>query len=47
MISQYKSGVSTPQPEQPRQQPEQPRQQPPMQILRPDAVNAEIFYPRR
>ncbi|PKM39287.1 MAG: hypothetical protein CVV04_11255 [Firmicutes bacterium HGW-Firmicutes-9] len=47
MISQYKSGVSTPQQEQPRQQPEQPRQQPPMQILRPDAVNAEIFYPRR
>lgn len=47
MISQYKSGVSTQQPEQPRQQPEQPRQQPPMQILRPDAVNAEIFYPRR
>ncbi len=47
MISQYKSGVSTPQPEQPRQQPEQPRQQPQMQILRPDAVNAEIFYPRR
>jgi len=47
MISQYKSNVSTQQPEQPRQQPEQPRQQPPMQILRPDAVNAEIFYPRR
>jgi len=39
MISQFKSNLNA--------QPEQPRQQPPMQILRPDAVNAEVFYPRR
>lgn len=39
MISQFKSNLNA--------QPEQPRQQPPMQILRPDTVNAEVFYPRR
>lgn len=39
MISQFKNNLGA--------QPDQPRQQPPMQILRPDTVNADAFYPRR
>lgn len=39
LISQFKNNLGT--------QPEPPRQQPPMQILRPDTVNADVFYPRR
>jgi hypothetical protein len=39
MISQFKNNLGV--------QPDQPRQQPPMQILRPDTVNADVFYPRR
>ena len=39
LISQFKNNLGA--------QPEPPRQQPPMQILRPDTVNADVFYPRR
>lgn len=39
LISQFKNNLGA--------QPEPPRQQPPMQILRPDSVNADVFYPRR
>ena len=39
LISQFKNNLGA--------QPERPRQQPPMQILRPDSVNADVFYPRR
>ncbi|MBA4347367.1 MAG: hypothetical protein C0413_00740 [Clostridiales bacterium] len=39
MISQFKSNLNA--------QPEQPRHQPQMQILRPEMVNADTFYPRR
>ena len=43
LISQFKSNLDA----QPEPQP-QPRQaQPAMQILRPEAVNADVFYPRR
>lgn len=43
LISQFKSNLDA----QPEPQP-QPRQaQPTMQILRPEAVNADVFYPRR
>ena len=41
---QFKSGLDA-QPE-PQQQPQRTAQ-PAMQILRPEAVNAENFYPRR
>ena len=44
LISQFKSGLDA-QPE-PQQQPQRTAQ-PAMQILRPEAVNAENFYPRR
>ena len=39
LISQFKNNLGA--------QQEPPRQQPPMQILRPDSVNADVFYPRR
>jgi uncharacterized phage infection (PIP) family protein YhgE len=39
LISQFKNNLGA--------QQEPPRQQPPMQILRPDTVNADVFYPRR
>ena len=39
LISQFKNNLGA--------QPEPPRQQPPMQILRPDTVIADVFYPRR
>lgn len=39
LISQFKNGAAA--------QPEPQRQPPQMQILRPDSINAEAFYPRR
>ena len=42
LISQFKSGLDA----QPEQQPQRAAQ-PAMQILRPEAVNADNFYPRR
>jgi hypothetical protein len=43
LISQFKTNLDTQQ--EPQQQQRQP--QPTMQVLRPDVVNAEAFYPRR
>ncbi|MDD4311961.1 MAG: hypothetical protein PHW41_05725 [Eubacteriales bacterium] len=43
LISQFKSGLDA----QPEPQQQQRPAQPAMQILRPEAVNAENFYPRR
>lgn len=43
LISQFKTNLDTQQEPQQQQRPSQPT----MQVLRPDVVNAEAFYPRR